>query len=94
MNNELFTTIYNTYFKGGPDDSFISGQWIGSDKQENIIFIACTFNGVAATFHNCVFIDCHGHISEGRTSDCKFMELPLNVRLLPQRKNADGKFTN
>ena len=49
---------YNTYFKGGRDDSFMFGTWIGDVLQQDTVFIMCDFNGVEADFERCTFIDC------------------------------------
>jgi hypothetical protein len=80
---------YNMYFKGGPEDSFISGLWIGNELQDSIVFIECSFNGVKAIFKDCVFIDCDGAPSgEG----CEYFYLPSDIRLSPQWRDSDWKW--
>ena len=84
MNHLNLSPIYNTYFKGGPDDSFISGIWIGDHEQKNKLFVSCSFNGVAATFTDCVFIDC-AMVPEGE--GCIAINLPYNKRVKVETKN-------
>lgn len=77
----------NTYFKGGPEDQFISGLWIGDERQEDTMFINCDFNGVEASFTRCVFIDCNAP-PEG--IECQYFDLDKDVRLSVEWKQLDG----
>jgi hypothetical protein len=85
----LVNLRYNTYFKGGPDDRFISGLWIGNSEQNGVLFISCQFNGVQANFENCTFIDCEG-APNGK--NCTYLTLDSQVRLTPQRKQENGEW--
>jgi hypothetical protein len=77
---------YNTYYKGGKDDNFISGLWIGSEIVKDTVFICCSFNGVDATFEDCAFIDCNNAPTGKNCSEYGFND---NLRLIPQTK-IDG----
>lgn len=80
---------YNTYYKGGENDDFMSGLWIGSAIVADTIFICCRFNYVDAEFRNCVFIDCDNP-PEGE--NCIYGDLPDNIRLRPQVKDDAGEW--
>lgn len=82
----------NTYFKGGKDDNFISGLWIGNEIQENVLFIGCQFNGVQATFKNCVFIDCDGVNERMIAEGGKAIFLLDNIRLTAEYRDANGEW--
>ena len=81
-------TRYNTYFKGGAEDKFMSGLWIGDAQQECVMFISCKFNGVHATFKNCVFVDCDNP-PDG--VGCIELNLPYNKRITVQTNVAPTK---
>lgn len=82
------TLVANTYFKGGPDDKFMSGLWIGNKQQEHVTFINCTFNEVQAHFVHCTFIDCE---NAPRAPFCTYIELASNVRIKAERR-VDGSW--
>lgn len=84
---DIETAVEGIYFKGGPEDNFISGIWIGDKIQENKLFSNCTFNGVKAEFKSCIFIDC---INPPIDESCLYIQLPANLRATIQQKTATG----
>lgn len=82
----------NYYFKGGPGDQFMSGQWIGDSIQENVVFSLCTFNDVQAQFVNCVFIDCDPPPRGENCKNCTYIDLSYDVRLVSQRRDDEGNW--
>jgi len=72
------TIRMSTYFKGGPDDNFMSGRWVGNVIQDHVMFVNCDFNGVAATFIDCVFVDC---CNPPQGIRCLDIDLPRDKRL-------------
>lgn len=86
MKREM-TVVNNMHFKGGPNDNFISGLWIGDAVQENVLFTNCRFNGVEAQFKHCIFIDCQ-NAPEGE--GCINISLPFTQRLRAEWRNDNG----
>ena len=84
---KAMSVVYNAYFKGGPNDTFISGMWIGNAVQDNVMFIQCQFNGVKAAFTNCVFIDCDNPPED---ESCQYYRLGRTTRLIVQRWTEEG----